>query len=100
MALPREREDTASASTAAPMRRAPWAEHYPPTVKVPAAAPCSRSISPWPREAQSPMETTDLVRRVLVVDDNPAIHEDFRKVLAPRGQKRLRGMEEDEVALF
>jgi hypothetical protein len=28
--------------------------------------------------------TVEANRRILIVDDNPAIHEDFRKVLAKR----------------
>src|SRR5687767_13517660 len=30
----------------------------------------------------SQVETSSILRRILIVDDNPAIHEDFRKVLA------------------
>jgi two-component system, cell cycle sensor histidine kinase and response regulator CckA len=37
--------------------------------------------------------------RVLVIDDNPAIHGDFRKVLAPRPQSDA-SLEEAESALF
>jgi CheY-like chemotaxis protein len=43
----------------------------------------------------SPRFPSDAVRRVLVVDDNRAIHEDFRKVLCPGGpsHQRLRALE-------
>jgi len=38
-------------------------------------------------------------RRVLVVDDNQAVHDDFRKILAPR-QTTKPGLEESERRLF
>ena len=38
-------------------------------------------------------------RRVLVIDDNPAIHKDFRKVLAP-GLDQAAALEAEEAALF
>ncbi|MFQ5501013.1 MAG: response regulator [Phycisphaerae bacterium] len=37
-------------------------------------------------------------RRILVVDDNEAIHKDFRKILTPRSS--VKGLDEDETALF
>lgn len=37
--------------------------------------------------------------RILLVDDNPAIHEDFRKILAPRNQNES-ALEEAEAVLF
>jgi two-component system sensor histidine kinase/response regulator len=37
-------------------------------------------------------------RRILVIDDNHAIHEDFRKILAP--SKLPNDLDEDEAALF
>jgi len=46
------------------------------------------------------MNTTELVRkshRILVVDDNPAIHEDIRKILCPPAHDDL---SQDEAALF
>ena len=46
------------------------------------------------------MNTTELVRnshRILVVDDNPAIHEDIRKILCPPAEDDL---SLDEAALF
>ncbi len=43
----------------------------------------------------SPKYRSDSVRRVLVVDDNPAIREDFQKVLCPGGpsHQRLKALE-------
>jgi CheY-like chemotaxis protein len=46
------------------------------------------------------MNTTELVRkshRILVVDDNPAIHEDIKKILCPATEDDL---SKDEAALF
>jgi two-component system cell cycle sensor histidine kinase/response regulator CckA len=46
------------------------------------------------------MNTTELVRkshRILVVDDNPAIHEDIKKILCPTDEGDLT---QDEAALF
>lgn len=46
------------------------------------------------------MNTTELVRishRILVVDDNPAIHEDIKKILCPATDDDL---SQDEAALF
>ena len=37
--------------------------------------------------------------RILIVDDNPSIHEDFRKILGPKTPSRLR-LEDAESALF
>jgi CheY-like chemotaxis protein len=37
--------------------------------------------------------------RILVIDDNPAIHEDFRKILITGSQLR-NALDEDEAALF
>lgn len=38
--------------------------------------------------------------RILIIDDNPAIHDDFRKVLGTADHARLKAIEEDEAALF
>ena len=38
--------------------------------------------------------------RILVIDDNPAIHEDFRKILGPSDARLAESLEEDEAALF
>jgi len=37
-------------------------------------------------------------RRILIIDDNPAIHEDFRKILCPTTQAQT--LDEDEAAIF
>ena len=39
-------------------------------------------------------------RRILVIDDNPAIHEDFRKVLSPASSALEGELDDDEAALF
>ena len=40
-------------------------------------------------------------RRLLIIDDNPAIHEDFRKILVPAEvPENACGIEEDEAAIF
>ncbi len=39
-------------------------------------------------------------RRILVIDDNPSIHEDFRKVLCPTDTVLAAGLGDDEAALF
>jgi PAS domain S-box-containing protein len=40
-------------------------------------------------------------RRLLIIDDNPAIHEDFRKILVPEEvPANACGIEEDEAAIF
>ena len=38
--------------------------------------------------------------RILVIDDNPAIHEDFRKILGPSGESASADLDADEAALF
>lgn len=38
--------------------------------------------------------------RILVIDDNPAIHEDFRKVLGAPDRALLAAIEDDEAAIF
>jgi len=40
-------------------------------------------------------------RRLLIIDDNPAIHEDFRKILVPDSvPENASGIEADEAAIF
>ncbi len=39
-------------------------------------------------------------RRILVIDDNPSIHDDFRKILCPSQAKLAAGLDDDEAALF
>lgn len=47
------------------------------------------------------MNTNDSLmnRRILVIDDNPSIHEDFRKLLAPAENKSA-GLQSEAAALF
>jgi len=51
------------------------------------------------------MSTTPLTlhsenHRVLVIDDNPSIHEDFRKILSPADVKLAQELDADEAARF
>jgi PAS domain S-box-containing protein len=51
------------------------------------------------------MSTTPLTwqsenHRILVIDDNPSIHEDFRKILGPADVKLAQELEAEEAALF
>ena len=39
-------------------------------------------------------------RRILIIDDNPSIHEDFRKILGPGDAKLAEQLDADEAALF
>ena len=39
-------------------------------------------------------------RRILIIDDNPSIHEDFRKILGPGDAKLAQELDADEAALF
>src|SRR5580704_17918253 len=46
----------------------------------------ARTQKPWPEWANNATMNTSLLKpnhRILIVDDNPAIHDDFRKILAP-----------------
>lgn len=38
--------------------------------------------------------------RILIIDDNPSIHDDFRKVLGSASNEKLAELEDDEAALF
>src|SRR5947208_5410683 len=38
--------------------------------------------------------------RILIIDDNPSIHEDFRKILSPADVKLAQELDADEAALF
>ncbi|MGI8435728.1 MAG: response regulator [Chthoniobacterales bacterium] len=39
-------------------------------------------------------------RRILVIDDNPAIHDDFKKILGPIQARHAEELDADELALF
>jgi two-component system, cell cycle sensor histidine kinase and response regulator CckA len=41
-----------------------------------------------------------ITNRILVIDDNPAIHEDFRKVLSPVNSVLAGELEDEEAAIF
>ena len=45
------------------------------------------------------MKAPKINQRILIVDDNTAIHEDFRKILCPGGVIKP-GLNEMEAALF
>ncbi len=38
--------------------------------------------------------------RILIIDDNPSIHEDFRKILGPADASLVKELDADEAALF
>jgi PAS domain S-box-containing protein len=38
--------------------------------------------------------------RILIIDDNPSIHDDFRKVLSSGGSAKIKDLEGDEAELF
>jgi PAS domain S-box-containing protein len=51
------------------------------------------------------MSTTPLIlpaenHRVLIIDDNPSIHDDFQKILGPADAKLAKELDADEAALF
>lgn len=48
----------------------------------------------------SPLNSPPENRRILVIDDNPSIHDDFRKILGPANVKLAQQLDEDEAALF
>src|SRR5438309_10119383 len=39
-------------------------------------------------------------RRILIIDDNPSIHEDFRKILGPADAKLAEELDATEASLF
>ena len=48
----------------------------------------------------APAKLESANHRILVIDDNPAIHEDFRKVLGPLDEHLVADLDADEAALF
>jgi signal transduction histidine kinase len=48
----------------------------------------------------SPLEFVSDNRRILVIDDNPSIHDDFRKILSPGDAQLAANLDADEAALF
>src|SRR5438874_2299113 len=87
------------ACTAAPSRPRRWAVHFQRTATDPAAAPCS----PWNCRSASKNNfmkfNPDNNHRILVIDDNKAIHDDFRKILT-RPKAAPSSLAEAEAALF
>ena len=48
----------------------------------------------------NPADNTQPSRRILIIDDNPAIHEDFRKILNPAFSDIAAELDEAEASLF
>ncbi len=48
----------------------------------------------------SPLTIQTENNRILIIDDNPAIHEDFRKILGPADAKLAEELDADEASLF
>ncbi len=47
-----------------------------------------------------PAPLSPVNHRILVIDDNPSIHDDFRKVLTPAGSRLGAELDEDETTIF
>jgi PAS domain S-box-containing protein len=47
-----------------------------------------------------PSPLSSVNHRILVIDDNPSIHEDFRKVLCPEDSRLGEELDADEVSIF
>ena len=47
-----------------------------------------------------PLNLEPIKHRILIIDDNPSIHEDFRKILGPADAKLAEEFDADEAALF
>jgi two-component system cell cycle sensor histidine kinase/response regulator CckA len=50
--------------------------------------------------SNSPLTLPRENHRILVIDDNPSIHEDFQKILGPADVKLTQELDADEAALF
>src|ERR1051326_6270907 len=75
---------TDSACTVEPRPQKKWAVLSSCIVTVPVKAPRSRSISHGNQLTLSlSMSNNTFIRHILVIDDNRAIHDDFRKILSP-----------------
>src|SRR6185295_4551230 len=98
MASPRGRMATGSACTVARSPRANWAAPFGSTAKAPVWGRLSRSSFHLNPPRPMPEDASIKNRRILVIDDNRAIHEDFRKILAgPEGHSAL---DDFEASLF
>src|SRR5258708_976459 len=93
---------TALACTAARWRPNNWAATFGPPARALAKAPHSLSNCPPRALPKNLMKTTDKIasNRVLVVDDNPSIHADFRKILCPAGRGAADNLSGLEAELF
>ena len=93
------------ACTAAHLPLAPWAARSPwraPaighgatfTLELPIAhaSPNDMNIAPLTSQPEN--------HRILIIDDNPSIHEDFRKILGPADATLAEELDADEAALF
>ena len=49
---------------------------------------------------KAPPQSTTANHRILIIDDNPAIHEDFRKILGPADESAVADLDADEASLF
>src|SRR5205085_303649 len=76
-----------------------WAARSRPPATAPAKARPSLSNCRSPPRNRSALIATDMNSRLLIIDDNPSIHADIRKIL---GKTQLTGpdLEEAEAALF
>lgn len=68
-----------------------------PSVETPGWA---GQLKPCGSQAMLNRSSTPNRHRILIVDDNPAIHEDFRKVLGGEGRLHEPKLLEAEAALF
>src|SRR5258708_37733 len=93
---------TALACTAARWRPNNWAATFGPPARASAKAPHSLSNCPPRALPKNLMKTTDKIasNRVLVVDDNPSIHADFRKILCPAARGAADNLSGLEAELF
>src|SRR2546423_6215154 len=50
--------------------------------------------------SNTPLQLPPENHRILIIDDNPSIHDDFRKILGPADAKLAEELDADEAALF
>src|SRR5207248_3851102 len=95
MDLPPAKADMASACTAERSPPKKWAAGFWSKATAPAKARFlpSNCQSPIRTDMANPKPNSD--RRLLIIDDNHSIHDDFRKILGPTssGRKRLEAVE-------
>src|SRR4029077_10657679 len=102
MASPPNATDTALACTAARWQPRKWAARCTRTARAVAKAPPSSSTCRPPLKTATAMSNLrePSSHRLLVVDDNPSIHEDFRKVLCPSRSRAGASVTSLAVKLF